>query len=93
MESGGTGWWVRVDVTTEFKLCENLKEKNPGWGQGGCDHRIEVILKIQKKSERGVRSGRGWGEVEGCGLVEGEGLLVARLEAGVMWGTGDVNQE
>ena len=38
-----------------------------GWwlgGQGGCEPRIEVIVKIHKKVGRGggVRSGRGWGQ-------------------------------
>ena len=27
-------------------------------GQGGCERRIEVVVKIQKKKWRGVRGGR-----------------------------------
>ena len=33
-----------------------------GWGQGGCERRIEVFVKIQKKNGGGVRGeGSGWG--------------------------------
>ena len=38
-------------------------------GQGGCERRIEVFLKIQKKiGGRGARGGRGrvWGGQGGC---------------------------
>ena len=28
-----------------------------GWGQGGCERRIEVFVKIQKKNGVGVRGG------------------------------------
>ena len=30
-----------------------------GWGQGGCERRIKVMMKMKKKSRRGVRSGEG----------------------------------
>ena len=34
-----------------------------GWdGQGGCEQRIDVIVKMQKKSRRGS----GWGGQGGC---------------------------
>ena len=72
-----------------------------GGGQGGCERRIEVFVKIQKKKKfggGGVRWGGGsvavgvrWG-----GGVGGAGVRVdvnAMLGVGVMWGMGDVNQE
>ena len=37
-----------------------------GWGQGGCERRIKVFVKIQKKFGRGVGSGGG-GRVRGGG--------------------------
>ena len=50
---------VRMDVNEELTFCENSKKKNWGgggrgegfgWGgQGGCDRRIEVFVKIQKR--------------------------------------------
>ena len=75
-----------------------------GGGQGGCERRIEVFVKIQKKNlggGGGVRWGGGGGSVAegvrwgGVGLV-GRGVRVdvnAMLGVGVMWGMGDVNQE
>ena len=66
---GGAG--VRVDANKELKfLGKNSQKKNSGgvrwgsgwWGgggQGGCERRIEVFLKIQKKNW-GCRGGRGW---------------------------------
>ena len=65
-----------------------------GWGgQGGCERRIEVFVKIQKK-KFGRGGVRWWGSVaEG---VSGAGVRVdvnAMLGVGVMWGMGDVNQE
>ena len=56
---------------SEVFFCENSKKKS-AWGvglggQGGCEQRIEVFVKIQKKfgggggSRRGVRFGvSGW---------------------------------
>ena len=35
-----------------------------GGGQGGCERRIEVFVKIQKKNWGGVRGG--WGGQGGC---------------------------
>ena len=67
-------------------------------GQGGCERRIEVFVKIQKKKWGGwglvggsVAEGVRWG-----GGVGGAGVRVdvnAMLGVGVMWGMGDVNQE
>ena len=72
-----------------------------GGGQGGCERRIEVYVKIQKKNFfGGGGSGGGGGSVaEGVrwgGGVGGAGVRVdvnAMLGVGVMWGMGDVNQE
>ena len=68
-------------------------------GQSGCERRIEVFVKIQKKKWGGPVGGGGsvaegvrWG-----GGVGGAGVRVdvvnAMLGVGVMWGMGDVNQE
>ena len=58
------GLGVRVDVNEEFKFLGKFKKKNlgvggggsgvggggSGWGgQDGCERRIEVFVKIQKK--------------------------------------------
>ena len=71
---GGSGWGgVRVDVNEELNFCENSEKKNwgvrgggSGWrggGQGGCERRIEVFVKIQKKKilGGGRGEGSGWG--------------------------------
>ena len=64
-----------------------IRKKNLGWGgegwgsggsdwgggQGGCERRIESIVKMPKKSW--VRSGRGWGGGRGVGVGRGEGLV------------------
>ena len=54
-------------------------------GQSGCERRIEVIVKMQKKiggGGGGVRSGRGWGRgLEGWGLVERKGCLSQESKA------------
>ena len=36
-------------------------------GQGGCERRIKVFVKIQKKKLGGVGTGGGWGRVGGEG--------------------------
>ena len=67
-----------------------------GGGQGGCERRIEVFVKIQKK----IFGGGGGGSVAegvrwGIG-VGGAGVRVdvnAMWGVGVMWGMGNVNQE
>ena len=73
---GGGGGGVRVDVNEELKfLCKfNFffffffwgGGGGSGWGsQDGCERRIEVFLKIQKKKKRncggGGSGGSGWG--------------------------------
>ena len=71
---GGRG--VRVDENEELKFLWKSKKKNWGGGrgvglegQGGCERRIEVFVKIQKKKIWGG-GGRGdrWG---GRGRVGG----------------------
>ena len=57
-------------------------------GQGGCERRIYVFAKIQKKNG-GVGGGRVGGQVGGGVRVD----VTAMLWVGVMWGMGDVNQE
>ena len=42
-----------------------------GGGQGGCERRIEVFVKIQKKNWGGVRWGGGWGVGVGLGGQSG----------------------
>ena len=65
---------VRAVVNQELKLlfkCKNKKQKSWqgagvrwGWGQGGYDQRIEVIVKMQKESRGG-----GGGPVGGSGWM------------------------
>ena len=58
----GSGWGVRLDVIEELKFLGKFTKKNRGgwegsggglcwwggWGgQGGCERRIEVFVKIQ----------------------------------------------
>ena len=40
-----------------------------GWGQGGCEQRIEVFAKILKKKLGGGSGGRGRGRVGGSGWM------------------------
>ena len=61
---------VRVDVNKEFKFFVKIKKKmggGSGWGgQGGCDRRIKVFGKIQKKKNFFFGGGdRGGGRVGG----------------------------
>ena len=80
----GSGWGVRVDVNEELKFCENSKKKKKlggggRWGvgvglggQSGCERRIEVFVKIQKKNIffwGGVSVGGGGGSGEGSGWM------------------------
>ena len=46
-------------------------------GQGGCERRIEVFVKIQKKLGRGGLGGGRWG---GVGLRGGQGGCDRRIE-------------
>ena len=68
----GAGWGVRVDVNEELKFLRKFTKKSGGWGvrvgggQGGCQRRIEVFVKIQKKMAGG--GGLGVGLV-GSGLM------------------------
>ena len=67
-----------------------------GGGQGGCERRIEVFVKIQKKKFGGGGGPVGERRGLGGGGVGGAGVRVdvnAMLGVGVMWGMGDVNQE
>ena len=69
---------VSVDVNREVKL---LWGSGRGWGfqtlggQGGCERRIEVFVKIQKKKKFFWRGGqvRGGGELGGVGSGVGLG--------------------
>ena len=62
---GGSGWGVRLDVNEEFVKIQKKTNYYLGrgvrgvGGQGGCEQRIEVFVKIQKK-KLGV-GGVGWG--------------------------------
>ena len=52
---GGSNGEVRVDVNEELKFLRKFKKKNlggggggrVGGGQGGCERRIEVFVKIK----------------------------------------------
>ena len=73
-----------------------------GWGgQGGCEWRSKVFVKIQKKSFEG-RGGAGSGLWGGGGSGGGGGMIRNWGGGGggskvwgrwVMWGIGDVNKE
>ena len=83
---------LKLEKKTKKKRRKKVKKKmcsdaglEPTGGQGGCERRIEVIVKMQKK----IRGGGGGGG--GGGGVEGGGWLVARL--GVRGDVGYVNQE
>ena len=58
------------DVNEELKFCENSKKSGGGCragvGQGECDRRIEVFVKI-KKNEGYRVGGRVGGQGGGCG--------------------------
>ena len=60
-----------------------------GGGQGGCERRSKVYVKIKKKMRGGGR-GRCGGPIRGWG---GGGWGSKVLGRWVMWGMGDVNQE
>ena len=62
-------------------------------GQGGCERRSKVFVKIQKKKLRGGRGrvgGGGGGSDQGLGWGRWGSMVWGRW---VMWGMGDVNQE
>ena len=52
-------------------------------GQGGCDRRIEVFVKIQKKKIGGGGVGRGGGQVGGSGWW-GVGLVGVMVDVNAM---------
>ena len=70
-------------------FCENSKKKfwggggrgsvgggvGLGGGQSGCERRIEVFVKIQKKKFLGGGVGLGGGSVGGMGSGEGSGWM------------------
>ena len=74
---------VRVDVIEELKFLGKITKKFGGgsrggggsgwwgWGQGGCERRIEVFVKIQKKKKIFFLGGGGGG----VGLVGGSGWM------------------
>ena len=57
---------VRLDVKEELKFyCGGGVGEGSVWGgQGGCERRIEVFVKIQKKKKIG-EGGSGWGGGQG----------------------------
>ena len=60
-----------------------------GWGgQGGCEWRSKVFVKIQKKKKK-LRGG-GDGPIRNWGRGGGGSKVWGRW---VMWGMGDVNKE
>ena len=64
-----------------------------GWdGQGGCERRSEVFVKIQKKNISFFLGGGGGGAVvrSGVGVEGGHSKVWGRW---VMWGMWDVNKE
>ena len=70
---GGGGGGVRVDVNEELMYLGKFKKKYLGGGGVGCERRIEVFVKIQKKKFWG---GGGQGGVGGRGRVGGGGFRV-----------------
>ena len=66
----GEGAGVRVVMNKELKLLLKLQKSEggpvQGWGggQSGCERRIEVIVKMQKKKKR---KRLGWGPLWGGG--------------------------
>ena len=71
-----SGVGVRVDVNEELKFLRKFKKKNweGGGGQGGCERRIGVFVKIHKKKWGGGVGDRVRGEVVGrVGLGGGQG--------------------
>ena len=76
---------VKVDVNEELKFFVKIRKKmggggvgGSGWGdQGGCERRIEVFGKIQKKKHLG---GGGWGGEGGGVGLGGQGGCERRIE-------------
>ena len=55
MQKGRSGWrgGVRFDVNQELNLLLNAQKSRKGGG--GCEPRIEVIVKMKNKSREGFR--------------------------------------
>ena len=75
---GVGGKCVRVDVNEEFKFFGKFNKKNWGGvqvvgfgGQGGCERRIEVFVKIQKKKLGGGEGLGSGASREGVGFGGG----------------------
>ena len=80
-----------MDVNEELKFGENSKKKiKGGWrvgagvglrgGQGGCERRIEVFVKIQKKNIWGGGGSGEGGSGGGVGWEGGQGGCDRRME-------------
>ena len=56
-----------MDLIEEFKFLGKFKKKNwgGGGGQGGCERRIKVFVKIKKKKNFFLGGGQGGGQVGG----------------------------
>ena len=75
---GGRVWGVGMDVNEELKFFVKIQKEKKNWGgggpggsgwggQGGCERRIEVFLKIkEKKLGGGVGGCRVGGDQGGC---------------------------
>ena len=81
---GGSGWGDRVDVNEELKFLGKLKKifflggGGPGGvGQDGCERRIGVFVKIQKKNWGG---GGGLGRARSGGGGGGGGRVAVNKE-------------
>ena len=94
--SGGRSGWgggggVRVGVDEERSYCENSKKIGGGGGQvggqGGCERRSEVFVKIKKK-KWGGGGGGGRGSGQGGSEQRNEVFVKIRKKIGVGWGVG-----
>ena len=80
---GGSGWGSGWMGTENLSFCENSKKKFGGGGggrgrggvglrgQGGCERRSKVFVKIKKKNQ--IFCGGGWVEVGVGGPIRGWG--------------------
>ena len=80
MGGSGSRWGVRVDVNGELKKKKFGGEgSGGGGGQCGCEQRIELFVKIQKKICWGGGLGGQWegsgGQWEGSGWGGGSGWM------------------
>ena len=74
---------------------EKLEGVRVGWdGQGGCERRIEVIVKMKKSWGGGGGPGVGWGGQCGCEIEAIVKMKISRGRPGQGWGVrADVNEE